>query len=243
MGSRFKFWECGKIWYNKIVKVHFKNIIEEGYLRKLIGLLSNGLFIFFLFSCHHQQNIDYSVLTKELDSIMREDQKYRLELSNFSIQNHQDSLQWETMFEEQSKIDSSNLARIIEIIEDVGGYPGKSIVGESGSKVTFFVLQHSNPEIQKQHLNLILEAAENLELKKSYAAMFHDRVLMYDGQPQIYGTQIKGETVFDSLSGKSIRKRYLWPIRDISIVDSLRLWNGLGPLEAYLYEMGLEYPK
>ena len=131
----------------------------------------------------------------------------------------------------------------MKIIKDVGGYPGKTMVGESARKVTFFVLQHSSPEIQKQHLNLILNAAEKLELKKSYAAMFHDRVLMYDNQPQIYGTQIKGETVFDSLSGKSIKKRYLWPIKDVSIVDSLRLWNGLGPLQAYLYEMGVEYPE
>ncbi len=225
------------------MKVHFKNIIEVSFLKKLGVLLINFIPAFLLFSCYPKHKVDYSSLTKELDSIMVEDQKFRMELSNFSVQNHQDSIQSEAMLAAQNKIDSSNLERVLEIIKDVGGYPGKTMVGQSASKVTFFVLQHSSPEIQKQHLGLILEAAEKLELNKSYAAMFHDRVLMYGGQPQIYGTQIKGETVFDSLSGEWIMKRYLWPIKDASIVDSLRLWNGLGPLEAYLYEMGVAYPQ
>ncbi|WP_164674252.1 DUF6624 domain-containing protein [Maribacter litoralis] len=179
-------------------------------------------------------------MAKELDSIMLEDQKFRLELSSFSFQNSKDSIKWKVMLNTQNKIDSLNLLRIVEIIKEVGGYPGKTLVGDSASKVAFFVLQHSTPEIQKKHLDLILKAAENFELNKSYAAMYHDRVLMHGGHPQIYGTQIRRETVFDSITGSWIERRYIWPVQDTTIIDSLRLWNGLKPLEAYMYEMGLD---
>src|SRR5690606_24880056 len=147
----------------------------------------------------------------------------RSALSSLSFESPLDSIKWKTMAETQRSIDSSNLERILKIIDEIGGYPGKTIVGESASKVAFFVLQHSSPKIQKEHLTLILEAAENHELNKSYAAMFHDRVLMYEGKPQIYGTQIRKDLIFDSLSQKSYSNLSLWLRRYISMVDSVRL--------------------
>lgn len=220
--------------------IYFVGYSSEGRILKLLII---SILTLLLFNCQPRSKVDYSVLTIELDSIMKEDQKFRSELSSFSFQSQQDSIKWKNMIEAQNKIDSSNLERILEIIEDVGSYPGKTMVGESASKVTFFVLQHSSPEIQKEHLNLILEAAEKLELNKIYAAMFQDRVLMYKGKPQIYGTQIRRESIFDSLSGEQSMKSYLWPIKDTTNLDSLRLWNGLIPLEDYLDQMGAEFQK
>ena len=216
-----------------------------GYIseKKILRLLVISIITLLLINCKHQNKVDYSTLAKELDSILKEDQKFRSELSSYSFESQQDSVKWKTMVETQKGIDSSNLERVLEIIKDVGGYPGKTLVGESASKVTFFVLQHSSPEVQKKHLSMILEAAEKYELNKSYAAMFHDRVLMYEGKPQIYGTQIRKEFVFDSVSRKSYSKLSVWPIRDTTIVDSLRLWNGLVRLEDYLYGMGVEFQR
>ena len=191
-------------------------------------------------SCQPKKKIDFEGLAHELDSIYKQDQFLRGELAGLFGTENLDTVHYKALVNEQNEIDATNLKRIEEIIEMVGGYPGKSMVGGSASKVAFFVLQHSSEETRRKYLELILEAAENFELNKSYAAMFHDRVLMEEGLPQIYGTQIRAEAIFDSLTGTRTVKRELWPIRDTSIVDSLRLWNGLIPLEDYLFQMGVE---
>ena len=199
------------------------------------------LIIFFILcstlSCRSKKSIDFDKIAHELDSIYEQDQFLRGELASLFWSEDLDTIHYKALVNEQNKIDSLNLKRIEEIIEMVGGYPGKSMVGGSASKVGFFVLQHSSAEIRRKYLKLILEAADNFELNKSYAAMFHDRVLMDEGSPQIYGTQIRAETVFDSLTGKRITKRYVWPIQDTVNIDSLRLWNGLKPLEGHLNKM------
>ncbi len=183
--------------------------------------------------------MDVESLSRELDSIFDQDQLYRSEMAFFNLKTEKDSLRLKEIVAAQSKIDSTNLLRIQQIIEEIGDYPGKSLVGESASKVAFFVLQHSNPKTQSEYLDLILKAAQNLELNKSYAAMYHDRILLSQEKPQIYGTQIKEEWIIDSTTGERTKRSYLWPIADTTHIDSLRMWNGLIPLNTYLNQMGV----
>jgi hypothetical protein len=184
-------------------------------------------------------DIDTSALTNVLDSIFEIDQKYRAEMqtvqNEFGWNSKEMSKQWIKI----NKIDSSNLKRIIEIIKEVDGYPGQSLVGHSASKATFYVLQHAPDSVQEEYYEMIINAAKNNELKRGLAAMYQDRYLMHKGEPQIFGTQVRTEYETDSITGEKIERTFVWPIADTNNIDSLRLWNGLLNLEDYLNNFGV----
>jgi hypothetical protein len=186
-----------------------------------------------------EKSIDTLKLKTELDSIFELDQKYRTQMSTVASEFGWDSKEYYTLWSKQDSIDRSNLDRVVEIIRDIDGYPGKSLVGYNASKTVFFVLQHAPDSIQEKYYPLIVDAAKNNELKKSLAAMYQDRFLMHSGKPQIFGTQVRTDYETDTVTGAITEKTYLWPIADTTRIDSLRLWNGLGNLEEYLSNFGI----
>lgn len=198
-------------------------------MRKFILLL-----LVLTLGCERKPSVNTEDLAKELDSIMIEDQKYRAQMQDVQQENGWNSSEMSELFKKQNEIDQSNLKRIMEIIDIVKGYPGKSMVGISASKTTFFVLQHAPDSIQEHYYDLIIEAGQKNELDKGLAAMYQDRYLMHRGEPQIFGTQISSETDIDSLTGEKTKRIFVWPIADTTNIDSVRMWNGLGPLENYL---------
>jgi hypothetical protein len=203
-------------------------------MRKIIPLL-----LLILVSCNSKQSINTKQLTIELDSILVVDQKYRLKMQEVQQEHGWNSPEMGALWKKQSRIDSSNLKRILEIIDQVEGYPGKSLVGNSASKTTFYVLQHAPDSIQEEYYELIITAAAENELDKRLAAMYQDRYLMHRGENQIYGTQIRSEFETDSLTGERLKKTFVWPIADTTKIDSVRMANGMGPLEDYLNSFGL----
>ncbi len=192
-----------------------------------------------LLGCSPDKVVNYELLTNELDSIFIIDQKYRTEMRSLQQDFGWNSPEMSELRIKQNKIDSSNLQRIIEIINEVGGYPGKSLVGHSASKTAFYVLQHAPDSLQERYYKLILEAAKNNELSKGLAAMYQDRYLMHRGEPQIFGSQVTFKKHTDSISGQQIERALIWPIADTTKIDSIRLWNGLGNLEEYLNNFGI----
>ncbi|OHX64339.1 hypothetical protein NH26_22360 [Flammeovirga pacifica] len=176
-------------------------------------------------------NVNSEALSAELDSIYYLDQKYRKQLLNtYEI----DSSEMKFLWSKQNELDQKNLKRIQEIIDTIGGYPGKSLVGNTSSKTAFFVLQHAPDSIQNEYYEMIIQAGKDRELSLNLVALYQDRYLMQTGQPQIYGSQILMTKEIDSVSGKMVEVTKLWPIADTTNIDSLRLWNGMGPLEEYL---------
>lgn len=206
-------------------------------MKELRALLIVLIFI----SCQHNPTIDIDVdkVKIELDSIFVLDQKYRQELSTLHSQYGFESIEFQSVLKKQHAIDSTNLIYVENLINEYGKYPGRTLVGQSTSEVAFFVLQHQADSIQAKHIDLILDAAKNNELNKRPAALFYDRYLINQGEPQIYGSQISIKEVIDSLTGKSKKVTSLFPIKDTTNIDSLRMWNGLGPLEDQLNSYGL----
>ncbi|MGB3467645.1 MAG: DUF6624 domain-containing protein [Cyclobacteriaceae bacterium] len=203
-------------------------------LRKYLPLL----FILCI-GCDKKPDFSKEALAAELDSIMIADQQYRSQMQFVLNKHGGDSPEMIGLWKKQVEIDHTNLERVIEIIDMVDGYPGKSVVGYSSSSVAFYVLQHAPDSVQSQYYELIIKAAEKNELDKRLAAMYRDRYLMQRGEPQIYGTQLQFSTKTDSLTGEVTRKSIVWPIADTVNIDSMRLWNGLGPLEDYLNRFGI----
>lgn len=202
---------------------------------KYISLLA----ILVLLGCDRPKAIDTATLAIELDSIMKEDQKYRSLMQTVQQKHGWNSPEMDTLWKHQEQTDESNLKRIREIIHLTGGYPGKTLVGSSASEAAFYVLQHAPDSIQEQYYDMIVEAARQDELNKRLAAMYQDRYLMHRGEDQIFGTQIRTEFKTDSLTGERIDKTFLWPIADTTRIDSLRMHHGMMPLEDYLRRFGL----
>lgn len=172
-------------------------------------------------------------LKTELDSILKLDQKYRRMLGDTAERYGWESPEIEALWERQSKLDSSNLVKVLEIIEEINTYPGDSIVGYPTRKAAFFVLQHAPDSIQDKYLPLITKAADKGQLDEDLAAMYHDRYLMHRDLPQIYGSQFLIKTITDSVTGEQKKVFEMYKIKDTSKVDSLRRRVGMIPLKDY----------
>lgn len=86
----------------------------------------------------------------------------------------------------------SNAARLAAIIEQYG-WPGNSLVGEEGAWAAWLISQHAigNPPFMRHCLTLLKQAAANNEVTPWQVAFLEDRIRMYEGKPQIYGTQFQ----------------------------------------------------
>lgn len=85
-----------------------------------------------------------------------------------------------------------NAARLAAIIEQYG-WPRLTLVGEEGAWAAWLIVQHSigNPPFMRRCLSLLKQAASYGEAIAWQVAMLEDRIRMYEGRPQIYGTQFQ----------------------------------------------------
>jgi hypothetical protein len=119
---------------------------------------------------------------------------------------------------------SRNAERLLGIIQ-LKGWPGHSRVGEDGAEAAWMIVQHAiaEPELQRQALTLIKEAAQRGEAQLWQVAMLEDRIRMLEGRPQLYGTQLDWD-------GNGEMSPYP-EIEDVEEVDERRRGVGLGPLQ------------
>lgn len=82
-------------------------------------------------------------------------------------------------------------AALLERAFDAIGWPGRAVLGEDGAGAAFLVLQHaiSRPAVQRRGLALLLEAAPRGDANALDAAYFADRIAVFEGRPQLFGTQ------------------------------------------------------
>lgn len=130
--------------------------------------------------------------------------------------------------------DSANGARLEQIVEQ-HGWPGRSMVGADGASAAFVIAQHSpSVEFQKRAVELMIEAAKEGEVAPGDLALLMDRVLVAQGKPQIYGSQL----------GMRDGKLHVYPVAEPESVDVRRANVGLIPISEYLdrAEASLDVP-
>ncbi|MCM8569857.1 hypothetical protein NE848_10730 [Gramella jeungdoensis] len=187
-------------------------------------------------------------LKTELDSIMYKDQELRKLFSSIMEDEKKAILKdfgytWEE-FDEQGweivkKQDSINIDRVSEIISRYG-YPGKSLVGEPTNKAAWFVIQHSNKI--EEYFPLIRKAGKENEIPLTLVAMMEDRLLMYKGEKQKYGTQMKSGIITDPETGERKWQFYIWPVESPEQVNELRKSVGFETtIEEYARSSNVEY--
>lgn len=136
---------------------------------------------------------------------------------------------------EMALTDSLNQATVFGIL-DKEGWPAR--LSDKANQAIWLVIDHSDLATRRKYLDLVKAKAEEGVLDKSDYATLNDRVLMEEGKPQIYGTQIKitGTIIFGE---EQTLPMYLWPVEDPAALDSLRNSIGLPPIEEYLESSGL----
>ncbi len=163
-------------------------------------------------------------LIAQLDSIYREDQKYRQQIEpiekKFGWKSNEMKALWKIMREK----DSVNLLKVKAILKQ-NGWLGTDVVGEHGSTTLFLVIQHADQITQEKYLPMMREAVENKKAKGRELALLEDRVALRQGKKQIYGSQI----------GRDIETNhyYVLPLEDPENVDTRRSKVGLEPLALY----------
>lgn len=127
------------------------------------------------------------------------------------------------------KVHLENAAELEKMIEENGGWIGKSLVGEDGAEAAWLIVQHaiSLPEFQRNCLRLIEEAVEKGEADPGQAAYLYDRICSFEGRPQKYGTQ------FD---WNEQGKMHVGKLEDEEKVNEYRAQVGLQPLENLVWE-------
>ena len=91
--------------------------------------------------------------------------------------------------EEINRFNTSRLRQIIAVF----GWPGTSLVGEKGARAAWRVALYSyaEPEFMRQCRDLIDRASQNGDAPRWQFAMIDDRIRVYEGKPQRYGTQLR----------------------------------------------------
>lgn len=88
------------------------------------------------------------------------------------------------------EVHEKNAKHLIEIIEG-HGWPGRSLVGEDGAEAAWRIAQHAigNPALQRRAATLLEKATTQGEMPAWQVAYLVDRIRMFEGKPQLYGSQ------------------------------------------------------
>jgi hypothetical protein len=105
------------------------------------------------------------------------------------------------------------------------GWPGASLVGTDGAHAAWLLAQHADadPAFQRQCLDLLTAAVEAGEATKRQLAYLTDRVLLTEGKPQVFGTQVTRK------DGQMVPL----DVRDPDGLDERRAPAGLEPFAEY----------
>ena len=126
-------------------------------------------------------------------------------------------------------VHDANAARLREIIRE-HSWPTTSLVGHDGANAAHRIAQHSinHPDLMRQCRNLIKAACDRGEVPRAQFAYIDDRIRVYEGLPQLYGTQWR-----DSVEGLEP-----YPVDDWKLVNERRQELGLPTLDAMRPELG-----
>lgn len=92
---------------------------------------------------------------------------------------------------EMEAVHLANAALLEAAIEALGDWPTRSKYGDEVAGAAFLIAQHAigRPDFQRRALALLLEAAERGEINVLDTAYLCDRIAVFEGRPQLFGTQ------------------------------------------------------
>jgi hypothetical protein len=153
-------------------------------------------------------------LEKALLDMEARDQAVRAELTAAGELN----VAYHPRLEEIHRTNTSRLRQIVAVF----GWPGTALVGAKGAQAAWRIALHSiaEPSFMRQCRDSIERASDNGDVPRWQFAIIDDRIRVYEGRPQRYGTQLK--------PGPNGLEPH--PIENESRVNSMRMQAGLPPL-------------
>jgi hypothetical protein len=91
---------------------------------------------------------------------------------------------------EMEAVHRENAARLTAIV-DTGGWPGRSQVGDEAASAAWRILQHAigEPALMRRMFAVLRAEAARGEADPAEVAMLDDRIRVFEGRLQRYGTQ------------------------------------------------------
>jgi uncharacterized protein (DUF952 family) len=155
-------------------------------------------------------------IRRELLDLQAEDLRVRAVLEN-------DGRLFRGYDPEMEAVHRRNAARLNEVITE-HGWPGRSMVGDDGAEAAWLIAQHAigDPAFQRKCLALLEDAARREETPLWQTAYLLDRIRMFEGWPQVYGTQMAPDD-----EGRMT----VWPIAERHALNERRRSVGLRSFE------------
>lgn len=173
-----------------------------------------------------------SSLRAELLDLARRDQANRAGLDTIIARYVRQSPQGDSVMAALAAADAPIQSRLAEILE-AHGWPGRRLVADDGAHAAWLLVQHASPAAQRKALPMLQDAVARGDARPGDLAYLEDRVLVAEGKPQRYGTQLSPPE-----EGRLPR---VAPIEDEACVDGRRAEAKLEPLADYLRRFGIEY--
>jgi len=89
-------------------------------------------------------------------------------------------------------VHEKNALRLKEIIAQIG-WPTERLVGGRAAEAAWLIAQHAiaHPQFQRSCHKLLAAAARDHLIPAWQPAMLEDRIRMFEGRPQLYGSQLE----------------------------------------------------
>lgn len=126
--------------------------------------------------------------------------------------------------ERMERIDSENI-RLVQSLLDKGFPKG---LDESSYEAIWIIVDHADVAVQEQYLPVMKKAARKGLISANSLATLCDRIDLYRGRCQKYGTQSYAVVV----DGENVC--YIWPVKRPRRVDALRRRIGICPMSEYV---------
>lgn len=122
-----------------------------------------------------------------------------------------------------------NAAELEKMIDENGGWLGKSLVGEDGAESAWLIALHSisKPNFMRRCASLIEKAVGENEAEIIQLAYLQDRISFFENRPQKYGTQSDWNE--DGLME-------VWTLENEELVNEFRAEVNLKPLKSLIWE-------
>lgn len=160
------------------------------------------------------------------------DQAYYYEIDIAEKKLGRDSPVAAALWDMKAEVNRRN-AHLLDSVIAIHGWPSIPMVGYFGSQTAFLIVQHSDLDRQLKYLPIVKALCDSGDVDSEDYAMMYDRVQVFQGKPQRYGTQL---TVDEKTGLHSF-----FPIEDEKNVNKRREEMGLGPIEDYAEYFGIKY--
>lgn len=178
------------------------------------------------------QDTIYNAIIKRLSTIDELDQRYRNQIDYIETKYGRKSEEIKKLYTNMHEADSINLIQVEDIIEKYG-WLGYKDIGDQANSTLFMVIQHSNLKTWQKYLPIMKDAVANGKAKSKELALLEDRLDLFEGRKQNYGSQI-----FWSFTKK---KYCILPLNDPDNVDKRRAAVGLPPLADYVSNWNIKW--